>query len=158
MRVKSLRHIATMLLSGAILTFLVGIASVWFLRNLGGIIGSLAPKLGLDADTAQTLSEIFDQLRSASLNPPLGIVGLMCSLFCGFAVLFLSGKHSPRTTAGETNSPKARKAGKIVTVCVLGVILFLLLTAVTIWFTEVNDIRFSRVMVRLVSLLKTGVL
>ncbi len=148
MRVRSLRHIATMLLSGAILTFLVGIASVWFLRNLGGIIGSLAPTLGLDADTALTLSEIFDQLRSASLNPPLGIVGLISSLFCGFAVLFLSGKHAPN----------AKKVGRIVMVCVLGVILFLLLTALTIWFTEVNDIRFSRVMVRLVSLLKAGVL
>ena len=153
MTVKPLRYIAAPLLSGAILTFLVGIASVCFLRNLGVITGSLAPALGLDADTAQTLSEIFGQLRSASLNLPLEIVGPLCFLFCGFAAVFL---HFPQTTAGE--NPKAKKAGRIVMVCLLGVILFLLLTAATIWFTEVNDIRFDRVMTRLVSLLNAGIL
>lgn len=158
MTVKPLRYAAIVLLSGAILTFLVGIASVWFLRNLGGIIGSLAPILGLDADTAQTLSEIFGQLRSASLNLPLGIIGSMCFLFSGFAALFLLGKPSPKTSTEETSTPKTKKAGRIVTVCVLSVIFFVLLTAVTIWFTEVNDIRFDRVMVRLVSLLDAGIL
>ena len=158
MTVKPLRYATIVLLSGAILTFLVEMTSVCFLRNLGGIIGSLAPILGLDADTAQTLSEIFGQLRYASLNLPLGIVGPMCFLFSGFATLFLLGKPSPKTSTEETNIPKAKKAGRIVAVCVLGVILFLLLTAVTIWFTEVNDIRFDRVMVRLVSLLDAGIL
>lgn len=158
MRVRPLRHIATILLSGAILTFLAGMTSVCFLRNLGGIIGSLAPILGLDADTAQTLSEIFGQLRSASLNLPLGIVGPICFLFSGFAALFLLGRPSPKTSTEETSTPKTIKAGRIVTFCVLGVILFLLLTAVTIWFTEVNDIRFDRVMTRLVSLLDAGIL
>lgn len=158
MHVRSLRHIATILLSGAILTFLVGIASVWFLRNLGGITGSLAPVLGLDADTAQTLSEIFGQLRSASLNLPLGIVGPMCFLFAGFAALFLLGRPSPKNSTEETSTPKTKKAGRIVAVCVLGVVFFLLLTAVTVLFTEVNDIRFDRVMTRLVSLLNAGIL
>lgn len=155
MRIKPLRYIAVALLSGAILTFLVGIASVCFLRNLGVITGSLAPALGLDADTAQTLSEIFGQLRSASLNLPLEIVGPLCFLFCGFAAVFL---HPPKATAKSESTPTVKKAGKIVTVCALGVILFLLLTAVTIWFTEVNDIRFDRVMTRLVSLLNAGIL
>lgn len=153
MRDRSLRYIAMPLLSGAGLTLLVGMTSACFLRNLGWIIGSLAPTLGLDADTAQTLSEIFVQLRSASLNLPLAFAGTMCFLFSGLAVIFLL---FPKTDAKET--PKAKKAGRIVTVCVLGVIFFLLLTAATIWFTEVNDIRFDRVMVRLVSLLKAGVL
>ncbi len=142
MTVRPLRYIITMLLSGAILTFLVGIASVLFLRNLGDITGSLGHMLGLDAGTAQTLSEIFDQLRSASLHLPLEIVGVVCCLFCGLV----------------TVSPKTKKAGRIVTVCILGIIFFLLLTAVTVWFTEVNGIRFDRVMVRLVSLLKAGIL
>lgn len=153
MRVRSLRYIVATLLSGAILTLLAGMASVCFLRNMGWIIGSFAPMLGLAADTAQTLSEIFGQLRSASLNLPLAITGTMCFLFSGLAVIFL---HFPKTTAGE--NPKARIAGRIVTVCLLGVILFLLLTAATIWFTEVNDIRFGKVMVNLVALLKAGIL
>ena len=153
MRVKSLRFCVALLLSGSVLTFIVGIASVCFLRNLGWITGSLAPILGLNADTAQTLSEIFGQLRSASLSLPLEILGVLCLLFCGFAIIVL---HFPNIDAKEYS--KAKKVGKIVLVCVLGVILFLLLTAVTIWLTEVNDIRFDRVMVRLVSLLKSGIL
>ena len=153
MHIRFLRHIAVPLLSGAILTFSVGIASACFLQNLGWIIGSFAPMLGLAADTAQTLSEIFAQLRSASLNLPLAITGAMCFLFSGLAVIFL---HFPKTTAGE--NPKAKKGRRIVTVCVLGVVFFLLLTAATIWFTEVNDIRFGKVMVKLVSLLKAGIL
>lgn len=153
MRVRSLRYIVATLLPGAILTLLVGMASVCFLRNMGWIIGSFAPMLGLTADTAQTLSEIFGQLRSASLNLPLAFAGTMCFLFSGLSAVYLLFSNPP---AEET--PKAKKAGRIVTVCVLGVIFFLLLTAATIWFTEVNDIRFDRVMVRLVSLLKAGVL
>ena len=158
MTVRSLRYIATLLLSGALLTILVGMASVWFLRSLGAISGSLAPALGLDADAAQTVSEIFGQLRSATLNLPLEIVGLVCFLFCGLAILFLAGRHSPETPAAEMNVPKTKKTGKIVLVCVLGVILFVPLTIVTIWFTEVNDIRFDRVMALLVPLLNAGIL
>lgn len=153
MRFRPLRYIATPLLFGTILTLLGGMVSAWFLRNLGWIIGSLTPMLGLDADTAQTLSEIFVQLRSASLNPPLWITGSAWFLLSCFAVLFLQSSKD----AGKDNS-KAKKAGRIVTVCVLGAVIFLLLTAVTIWFTEVNDIQFGKVMVRLVSLLKAGVL
>lgn len=145
MTVKPLRHIAVILLSGAFFTLLIWTASVCFLRNLGGIIGSLAPVFGLDTDTSRTFSEIFGQLRSAMLDLPMGIAGSVCLLFSGFAAAFLSGKPSP-------------KAGRIVTVCVLGVMIFLLLTAVTIWFTEVNDIRFGKVMTSLVSLLNAGIL
>lgn len=142
MRVKPLQHLAAPVLSGAVITLLVGMASSCFLRNLGVITGSLA--LGLNADTAQTLSDIFGQLQSASLNMPLEITGPVCFLLCGLAAWFIFRKPAPKR--------------RIVTVCVLGVILFMLLTAVTIWFTKVNDIRFDRVMIRLVSLLKAGIL
>lgn len=158
MTAKPLRYIAASFLSGAILTLLVGATSVWFLRNLGEIIGSLAPALGLNAGTAHTLSEIFGQLRFAWLKLPLGITGAMCFLFCGFAVLFLSGKQPPKTTEEENSRPKIKRAARIVTVFALGVIIFLLSTALTIWFTEVNSIRFDRVMTRLVSLLNAGIL
>lgn len=165
MAIRSLRYIATLMLSGAILTILVGLASVWFLRSLGGILGSLAPTLGLDADTAEMLTEIFDQLKEASLNLPLEIIGLVCFLFCGLAILFLVGRRVPETPAEEIKEeietrkiPRNKKTGKIVLVCVLGVILFLPLTLVTIWFTEVNDIRFDRVMATLIPLLNSGIL
>lgn len=158
MTVRSLRYIATLALSGAILTILVGMAATWFLRSLGKILGSLAPTLGLDEGTTETVTEIFGQLREASLNLPLEIVGLVCFLFCGLAILFLTGRHVPETPAEEMKTPRKKKTGKIILVCVAGVILFLPLTLVTIWFTEVNDIRFDRVMAALVPLLNSGIL
>ena len=158
MTVRSLRYIATLVLSGAILTILVGMAATWFLRSLGSILGSLAPAIGLDEETAEMVAEIFGQLQEASLNLPLEIVGLVCFLFCALAILFLSGRRVPETPAEELKATKKKKTGKIILVCVLGVILFLPLTLVTIWFTEVNDIRFGKVMTSLVSLLNAGIL
>ena len=158
MTIRSLRYIATLLLSGAILTILVGMAATWFLRSLGNILGSLAPALGLDEGTAETVAGIFAQLREASLNLPLEIIGLVCFLFCGLAILFLAGRHVPETPAEEMKAPRKKRTGKIILVCVLGILLFVPLTLVTIWFTEVNDIRFDRVMSTLVPLLNSGIL
>ena len=158
MTVRSLRYIATLALSGAILTILVGMASTWFLRSLGSILASLAPVLGLDEGTVETIVEIFGQLQGASLNLPLEIVGLVCYLFCALAILFLAGRHAPETPADELKAPKKKKTGKIILVCVLGLLLFLPLTLVTIWFTEVNDVRFDRVVAMLIPLLNSGIL
>ena len=158
MTVRSLRYIATLALSGAILTILVGLAATWFLRSLGSILSSLAPTIGLDEGTAETVVEIFGQLQRASLNLPLEIVGLVCFLFCALAILFLAGRRAPETPAEEMKAPKKKKTGKIILVCVLGVLLFLPLTLVTIWFTEVNDVRFDRVVAMLIPLLNSGIL
>lgn len=155
MHIRSLRYIATLLLSGALLTILVGMASVWFLRSLGAILASLAPSLGLDAGTADTLSEIFGQLRSAELNLPLECTGVACFIFCALAILFLAGWKKKPDVPGE-EPVKRKKTGRIVLVCVLGVVLFLPLTIITIWFTEVNDIRFDRVMQSLLPMVQAG--
>ena len=155
MHIRSLRYIATLILSGAILTILVGMASVWFLRNLGSLLVSLAPALGLDSGTADMLSEIFGQLKDAELNLPLECTGAACFILCGVAILFLAGRRKNRDLPGEEPKPK-KKTGRIVLVCVLGVVLFLPLTLVTIWFTEVNDLRFDRVMLSLLPMVQAG--
>lgn len=155
MHIRSLRYIATLILSGAILTILVGMASVWFLRNLGSLLVSLAPALGLDSGTADMLSEIFGQLKDAELNLPLECTGVACFILCGLAILFLAGHRKNRDLPGEEPKPK-KKTGRIVLVCVLGVVLFLPLTLVTIWFTEVNDLRFDRVMLSLLPMVQAG--
>ena len=155
MHIRSLRYIATLILSGAILTILVGMASVWFLRNLGSILVSLAPALGLDSGTADMLSEIFGQLKDAELNLPLECTGAACFILCGVAILFLAGRRKKRDLPGEEPKPK-KKTGRIVLVCVLSVVLFLPLTLVTIWFTEVNDLRFDRVMLSLLPMVQAG--
>ncbi len=155
MHIRSLRYIATLILSGAILTILVGMASVWFLRNLGSLLVSLAPALGLDSGTADMLSEIFGQLKDAELNLPLECTGVACFILCGLAILFLAGRRKNRDLPCEEPKPK-KKTGRIVLVCVLGVVLFLPLTLVTIWFTEVNDLRFDRVMLSLLPMVQAG--
>lgn len=140
----SVRFFATLLLSGAILTILLGLVSVWFLRNLGGILGALSPSFGLPTDTAETLSAIFDQLKTASLDLPLEIMGLFCFLYCGLSIVFIH--------AG--GSLWKRRIG----VTLVGILLFLPLAIVTVWFTDVNDIRFDHVITSLRPLLDSGVL
>ena len=162
MAIRSLRYMATLLLSGAIFTILVGLASVWFLRSLGTILGSLAPALGLDDGTAGMISEIFGQLKQADLNLPLECTGVACFLLCGLAILFLCGRKKavPAEENGLPTAPAGSKirVRRIVLVAVLGVVLFLPLTFVTIWFTEVNEIRFDRVIQSLIPLLGSGIL
>lgn len=140
----SVRFFATLLLSGAILTILLGLASVWFLRNLGGILGTLGPSLGLPTDTADTISAIFAQLKTASLNLPLEIMGLFCYLYCGLSIVYI---HAGGVTW------KRR-----LLVIAVGMLLFLPLFAVTVWFTDVNDIRLDHVITSLRPLLDADVL
>lgn len=140
----SVRFFATLLLSGAILTILLGLASVWFLRNLGEILGALSPSFGLPTDTAETLSAIFAQLKIASLDLPLEIMGLFCFLYCGLSIVYIHAGTSPW---------KRR-----LLVILVGILLFLPLFAVTVWFTDVNDIRFDHVITSLRPLLDAGVL
>lgn len=140
----SVRFFATLLLSGAILTILLGLASVWFLRDLGEIIGHIGISLGLSADTANTLSAIFAQLKTASLNLPLEIMGLFCFLYCGLSIVYIHAGGSIW---------KRR-----LLVILVGVLLFLPLTVTTIWFTDVNDIRFDHVITSLRPLFDAGVL
>ncbi len=140
----SVRFFATLLLSGAILTILLGLASVWFLRNLGGILGTLGPSLGLPTDTADTISAIFAQLKTASLNLPLEIMGLFCYLYCGLSIVYI---HAGGVTW------KRR-----LLVFAVGMLLFLPLFAVTVWFTDVNDIRLDHVITSLRPLLDADVL
>jgi len=159
MHIRSLRYIATLILSGAIFTILVGMASVWFLRSLGEILASLAPALGLDSGTADMISEIFGQLKDATLNLPLEYTGVICFLYCALVILFVSGHRKEKTPANTAaEPPKKKKTGRIVLVIVLGVILFLPFTAITIWFTEVNYVRFDRVIQSLIPLLQSGIL
>lgn len=142
----SVRFFATLLLSGAILTILLGLASVWFIRNLGMLLGAIGPSFGLDTGTTVMLSAIFGQLKTASLDLPLEIMGLFCYLYCGIAICFT---HA-------TSGPIAVK--RCIGMVVVGLVLFVPLTAVTIWFTDVNDIRLDRVITSLRPLLDAGIL
>ena len=160
MHIRSLRYIATLLLSGAIFTILVGMAAVWFLRSLGSILASLAPVLGLDSGTADMVSEIFGQLKDATLNLPLEYTGVICFLYCALAILLVFGHKSgiKQTEPADEMPKKKKKTGRTVLVIVLGVVLILPFTLLTIWFTEVNSVRFDRVIQSLIPLLQSGLL
>ena len=160
MHIRSLRYIATLLLSGAIFTILVGMAAVWFLRSLGSILASLAPVLGLDSGTADMVSEIFGQLKDATLNLPLEYTGVICFLYCALAILLVCGHKSgiKQMEPADEMPKKKKKTGRTVLVIVLGVVLILPFTLLTIWFTEVNSVRFDRVIQSLIPLLQSGLL
>ena len=83
-------------------------------------------------------------------------------MLCGLAILILCGWKKQAALRdeilpAEETKPK-KKTGRIVLVAAAGVLLFIPLSLATIWFTEVNDIRFDRVIQSLIPLLQAGLL
>lgn len=139
------------LIPGVIATVLIGIAVAVFLRSIGDLLTLLGPVFGLGDKDVDTYSAIFNQLKAASLNLPLMLTGVLCLPLGALSARIL---HGPAAAPSQPT----RKAGRIVAVVVLWVILALPLFAVTLWFTEVNDVRFGRVLLVLVNALLAGAL
>lgn len=138
------------LIPGVIATVLIGIAVAAFLRSIGDLLTLLGPVFGLKEKDVATYAAIFNQLKTAPLNLPLVLTGVFCLPL---------GALSARILRGPVIAPAkpAHKAGRIVAVAALWVILALPLFAVTLWFTEVNDVRFGRVLLVLINALQNGV-
>lgn len=139
------------LIPGAIATVLIGIAVVVFLRSIGDLITLLGPVFGMKEKDAAQYAAIFDQLKHASLDLPLLLTGALCLPL---------GMLSARITRGPVSAealPTCR-AGRILAVVLLWLVLALPLFTLTLWFTEVNDIRFDRVMLVLINALQHDVL
>ncbi len=157
MRFRSLRYLTALVITGSLYIILVGLASVWFLRGLGEILAKVAPLVGLDSETGDMLAGIFGQLQTAELNLPLEATGVACFLLCALLLWLCMQKTSKNTIPG-TEEKKKGWIGRILLTTVVLLILALPLTAVNIWFTDVNDIRFDRVMAQLIPMLQSGIL
>ncbi|MBR6789659.1 MAG: hypothetical protein IKM31_02185 [Oscillospiraceae bacterium] len=110
-----------------------------FVRNMGGLIRLLGGPLGLGASEVKQFSAIFDQLKEASVLPPLWLAALV--LLGGFFAAL-------RAIAGGK-----RRRAVIVT---LWILLLLPLAFLSLWFTHVNDLRFGIVISALIRLIAAG--
>ncbi len=100
------------LIPGVIATVLVGVAVAVFIRSIGGLISLLGPMLGMSEKEALQYAAIFDQLKTASLDLPLVLTGVLCVPL---------GALSCRITRGSvhTNALPARRGGRIAAAVVL---------------------------------------
>lgn len=138
------------LIPGVIATVALGVAVTVFIRSLGDLFTLLAPVFGLDSWETERYAAIFYQLKRASLNLPLVLTGVLCLPL---------GMLSARITRGRAAAAAlpAHRAVRIAAVALLWLVLALPLFALTLWFTEVNDVLFGRVMLVLINALSNGV-
>jgi hypothetical protein len=140
--------LAYVLLASVIATIVICALSAVAIRSIDDLIPKAAPLLDLDEETAETLSAIFAQLDHAELSVHHEIPAILSLIFSfGIGMILRAGLKIRRI-------PFAL----FVTAAVLiGLILAVFSLAVSIWMTDVNDIRFGDVMLSLSELLSSGI-
>jgi len=120
------------------------------IHKLGALIRSLGGLLGLGED-AEIFAGIFDQLQEAKVDLPACLVLIMCMLmFFGVIRYF-------KFIGRKKTEKKALYAVGIFGGIVWIVPAVLLIGTVTLWFTDVNEVRFGTVIQFLYSALQHGV-
>lgn len=117
---------------------LCGILPAVFLRNIGSLIRMLGKQFGLRSTEIKQFAEIFDQLKEASILPPVLLLAAIL-LVGALTVLLL---------------PRSRKARTVT--AVIWVLLLLPLTLLSLWFTLVNDLQFGIVISSLIRMVMAG--
>ncbi len=140
--------LAYVLLAAVIATIVICALSAVAIRSIDDLIPKAAPLLDLDEETAEMLSAIFAQLDHAELSVHHEIPAILSLIFSfGIGMILRAGLKIRRI-------PFAL----FVTAAVLiGLILVVFSLAVSIWMTDVNDIRFGDVMLSLSELLSSGI-
>lgn len=140
--------LAYVLLAAVIATIVICALSAVAIRSIDDLIPKAAPLLALDEETAEMLSAIFAQLDHAELSVHHEIPAILSLIFSfGIGMILRAGLKIRRL-------PFAL----FVTAAVLiGLILAVFSLAVSIWMTDVNDIRFGDVMLSLSGLLSSGI-
>lgn len=140
--------LAYVLLAAVIATIVICALSAVAIRSIDDLIPKAAPLLDLDEETAEMLSAIFAQLDHAELSVHHEIPAIFSLIFSfGIGMILRAGLKIRRI-------PFAL----FVTAAVLiGLILAVFSLAVSIWMTDVNDIRFGDVMLSLSELLSSGI-
>ena len=140
---------AYIILVSTLLTIALCALSAMVIRGIDDIILLAAPALGLDPETAGMLTAIFSQLDYAELSVHHEIPALLAFVFTTFIGFILRAGKSSR---------KIPFVWFILIAAAVGLILMLFSLGVSVWMTDVNDIRFGDVVVSLVGLIKSGVL
>ena len=144
------RRVLLRFIHGIVLTVLVLITSVCFLRNIGSLILLLGSAAGLEDAEITQFATIFEQLKTASLGLPCFLTGILC-LALGWI-----GCRIARGSAVTETVPRY-KGFRTAAAILLWIIMVLPLFVLTLWFTNVNGIRFGTVLRVLFSIIQADI-
>ena len=130
-----------------LLAILIGLTCSLLLHNIGSILRGAEGLLGNDAET---FGRIFDQLKTAEVGLPSVLLFILCWLEMAGVLRFVCGKK------GLVLSKKSRilRGVGIAVPALFGIVLIMV---VTLWFTDVNEIRFGTVIQFLYDAIQHGV-
>ncbi len=134
-------------LIGVILSIVLGLGSSLFIHSMGDILSGAEGLLGKDANT---FGQIFNQLKTADVELPSILLLILCLLETAGVLRFIRGKK-------EGNLSKKSRILRGIGIALPALIGLLLIVVITLWFTDVNGIRFGTVMKFLYDALQHGV-
>lgn len=140
---------AYVLLASVLTTIAICAFSAQCIRRIDDILPAAAPTLGIDSETADFLADVFSQLDEAELSVHHEVPALLAFLFSLGIGLFLR--------AGKT-SRHCPFALFVLAAVIIGIILFVFSLGVSVWLTDVNDIRFGDVLLSLSKMIRAGAL
>lgn len=140
---------AYVLLVSVLATITLCALSAMTIRGIDDVLSAFGTKFGLDAETADMLSVVFAQLDHAELSvhhEVPAILSLLFSLCIG--QMLRAGKKAVRFPFALT----------IIGAVLVGLIFAAVSLTLSVWMTDVNDIRFGDIVRSLLDMIRAGVL
>ncbi len=133
---NTFRRILQRMIPGIVMTIVLGTLVVALFHSLTPVLNAFGPDFGLRPSDLQYYTALTDQFRRAELELPLILTGALC---IALSLLSCRIAHGP----ASLESRPAHHGLRITVAVLLWVILFLPLFALTLYFTEVNTVRFG---------------
>ena len=127
------------MIPGVVMTVIFGALVAALFQSISPVLSAIGPALGMSDSDIATYTAITDQFRTAELNIPLLLTGRIA--------------HGP---AAAEKKP-AHHGLRIAAAILLWVLFFLPIFAVTLYFTDVNTIRFGIALRFLLQAVEAGV-
>ena len=147
MKITISKRMLSILIAGVMLAILLGFGVSLFIRSIDDILGGAEGLLGEDADT---FGQIFNQLKTAEVELPSIMLLILCLLETAGVLRFVRGKK-------EGNLSRKKRILRGIGIALPALIGLLLIVVTTLWFTDVNGIRFGTVVKFLFDALQHGV-
>ena len=147
MKITISKQMLSILIAGVMLAILLGFGVSLFIRSIGDILSGAEGLLGKDAGT---FGQIFSQLKTAEVELPSIMLLILCLLETAGVFRFIRGKK-------EGNLSKKSRILRGIGIALPALIGLLLIVVTTLWFTDVNGIRFGTVVKFLYDALQHGV-
>ena len=138
------------MIPGVVMTVIFGALVAALFQSISPVLSAIGPALGMSDSDIATYTAITDQFRTAELNIPLLLTGPLC-----LALSMLTGRIAHGPAAAEKKP--AHHGLRIAAAILLWVLFFLPIFAVTLYFTDVNTIRFGIALRFLLQAVEAGV-